>query len=378
MGRLFARAVGFLGFAVGVALVPRLLCSAGTGSAYAGDRATEEQTARAVDGWIRRGFGESSFATGSALFDEEWIFGTYQMAALGFGQVALEHPEEAALDRERMERAMDRMLAPAGHQFDTAAWHHDGLAGLDGLEAHAAFFGYANLVLSLHRKIYGESKYSALNDRMTAALVRRYVASRYLPIETYPGETYPVDNTAGIASIALHAKATGKPEPVLAKLLAAFRLHSVDAKTGLLIQSLHHDGSRLDAPRGSGTTLGAYFMSFGDPAFSYELHTAVQRELATRILGFRVVSEYPSSVVGGKGDIDSGPLLFGYSVSATGFAIAACRIHRDETCYRELLSTANLFGVPFDRGDAGRTFVAGGPLGDAILFAMQTAHAGVA
>jgi hypothetical protein len=372
VGRLWR----WLGFALGVALVPRLFCGAGTASAYAGGREGQEQVARAVDGWIRRGFGESTFATGNALFDQEWIFGTYQMAALGFGQVALEHPEDAAQNRERMERAMDRMLAPAGHSFDTAAWHREGISALDSLEGHVAFLGYANLVLSLHRRVFGDSKYAALNDAMTAALVRRFKASRFRPIETYPGQIFPVDNSAGIASIALHAKATGHPEPVLTRLMDGFRRQSVNAKTGLLIQSLHMDGSGLDAPRGSGTALGAYFMSFADVPFSYELHAAVERELATHVFGFRAVREYPDSVARGSGDIDSGPLVFGLSVSATGFALAGCRIHHDETCYRELLSTANLFGAPFDRGEAGRTFVAGGPLGDAILFAMQTALSG--
>ena len=43
---------------------------------------------------------------------------------------------------------------------------------------------------------------------------------------------------------------------------------------------------------------------------------------------------------------------------------------------RRLFATSYLFGAPLDRGDA-RNYVSGGPLGDAIMFAMLTALPGI-
>jgi hypothetical protein len=367
------RVAWWLGAVVGVVTIPGLWCSRGTDRAYAGDLDAQASLAAAVDGWIQRGFDEGAFSTGSALFDSEWIFGTYQMAALGFGQMALEHPDDRAALRERADRAVDRMLSERGRAFDTNAWHEDALAALTTRHGHVAFLGYANLVLSLHRRAFGDSRYASLNDALTRALESRYEASSSGLLETYPGQIFPVDNAAALASIALHSKATGLAAPKIAALLARFARHSVDPRTGLLFQQSAADGEPRDAPRGSGSALAAYFLSFADASLSRRLHEAVQRELATSAFGFRVVREYPWSTSKGRGDIDSGPIVFGFGVSATGFSLAGCRIHHDERCYRETLATANLFGVPFDRGPAGSTFVAGGPLGDAILFAMQTA-----
>lgn len=375
MSLILRRVLAVLAFATGASTVPHRLCAMEAADWFGGELETQEAMARAVDHWVAGGVVARTFATGSARFDSEWIFGTYQMAALGFGQVALEHAEARATMRPRMERAIDRMLARDTRAFDTEAWGSDAVDGLGGEEGHAAFLGYSNLVLSLHRTIYRDSKYSSLNDRMTGALERRFEHSPTSLIATYPREVFPVDNAAGIASIALHARATGQAVPaIVPRWSIEVRERYVHRPSGLLIQIVEPDGTPLDAPRGSGTALAAYFLSFSDPALSKDLHDAVDRELAHDVVGFRLVSEYPESVPKGRGDIDSGPLVFGLSVSATGFSLGGCRIHGDAACYESTLASVNLFGAPTKRSDVGRTYVSGGPLGDAILFAMQTAR----
>ena len=93
---------------------------------------------------------------------------------------------------------------------------------------------------------------------------------------------------------------------------------------------------------------------------------------AVVLTGFGGVREYARGHEGG-GDIDSGPVLFGVSVSATGFALAGARASGDRGLFTSLYRTAELFGVPVDRG-AGRRFATGGPLGNALLLAMMTAE----
>ena len=60
---------------------------------------------------------------------------------------------------------------------------------------------------------------------------------------------------------------------------------------------------------------------------------------------------------------------------ATRFALGASRAHDDATSFAALYATAHLFGAPFD-DDGLRTYTTGGPIGDAILFAMITAPRG--
>jgi hypothetical protein len=272
-----------------------------------------------------------------------------------------------------MERALDVALSPRGLAFDQAAWRESALASLDTDHGHAAALGYVGVALGLHRELFGASRYSDLHDGLTDALTRRIEASPIGLIETDPHEIYPMDNAAVLATIALRARARGEPEPdVVRKWVARFRARYVDGATGLAYQSVQSDGSPLDGPRGSGTALAVYFLSFVDRALSYELHQAVQDRLHTSALGFGLVREYPRGV-DGRGDIDSGPIVLGISLSATGFALAGCRIHRDARCYEDLFSSMALAGAPLER-DGERTNVSGGPLSDAILLAMQTAR----
>jgi len=97
----------------------------------------------------------------------------------------------------------------------------------------------------------------------------------------------------------------------------------------------------------------------------------VRRELGDSLLGFGFVREYPRHMAG-QGDIDSGPVLFGYGVSPTGFALEDARMYGDRAYFRKLYATAHLFGAPtVSRKRV--NFTTGGPLGNALLFAMLTA-----
>jgi hypothetical protein len=185
-------------------------------------------------------------------------------------------------------------------------------------------------------------------------------------IETYRGETYPVDNAADLAAFALHARATHRAAPpALARGLEALRTKGVDPKTGLLFQSVS------GPPRASGTALAAYFLAFADEALSRSLFQALERSQFRTVLGFGGMMEHPPGHSHGT-DIDSGPVVLGFGVSASGFAIGASRAHGDRETFTALYATAHLFGAPFDE-DHTRTYATGGPLGDAILFAMLTA-----
>ena len=149
----------------------------------------------------------------------------------------------------------------------------------------------------------------------------------------------------------------------------------MDRSTGLMYQSMV-SGSDQPAglPRGSGTALAAYFLSFADKKLSRQLHQGVMTQLAESPLGFGAGREYPDRFSGREGDIDSGPLILGYSISSTGFTLGNSRIHDNQSYFAKCYATTYLFGAPHTA--QGKTaFVTGGPLGNAIMFAMLTAQA---
>jgi hypothetical protein len=342
-------------------VVPSRLCAFARG---ADPMPLERGLAEIIDQPLTRG----DFPTGSKLLDGEWLFATYMMAGMGFGQVALEHPELLARELPLIKKCIAKLISKPVRQFDTDAWSgHDALSQLDDdARAHASYLGYLNLLLSLDHRLDPQSQYAPLNDRITAALARRLKAEPLLP--SYPGEYFPVDNAAVIGSIALHDRAVGSSEnaAVVARFCRRLDEKWRDQATGLLHQTEPHG-----APRGSGTALASYFLSFADRRLSSELLAATKKSLYGDVLGFGAIREYPRGRAG-KGDADSGPIVAGFGVSATGFAVGAARAHNDQALFERLWPTVELFGAPVEKGGV-RRYTSGGSVGNAILFAMLTA-----
>lgn len=381
--------VALLAFILGFATIPHRVCEREASDWWDHDRQKTQALAEGVLRWVDEGdLDPRHFATGGARFDGEWLFATYMMGAMGFGQAALAARDatDEVYAREnvaRMERCLDAMLEPNVRTFDVRAWGDDALNTLDEPSdardrGHVAYLGYAALPLALHRLLvpHETSRWTTVEERIVTALARRIDASPIGLLETYPDEVYPVDNTAALAALAVHARVTGAAAPpALARALEAIRARAIDPDTGLLRQAVRfEDGSPTDAPRASGTALGSYFLSFADLALSKDLFRALEKRQFRTVLGFGGVMEYAQGQRP-RADVDSGPIVLGFGISASGFAIGASRVHGDRDMFTALYATAHLFGAPLDENGA-RTYTTGGPIGDAILFAMLTAQRG--
>lgn len=369
------RTLVLLVFVVVSAVVPGRMAGRDAPAYFDGELASQTALAKGTKEWLSGRFQRGRFGTASGRFDGEWMFATYMMAGMGFAQLAEEHPELRDEYRPLVETAVDQLLTPASKAFEVEAWGTDPIASLDSDYGHAAYLGYMDLLLSLERYVWPDNKHAALNDRVTASLVRRLDRAPLGLVESYHGEIFPIDNTALMGAIGLHDRATHKDHArVLAKVFAALDAHYTDTSSGMLYQRVDPGtGKPVDAPRASGTALAAYFVSFADETRAKRLDRAVARNTDVHF-GLGLVNEYPRGR-SGDGDIDSGPVLLGYGVTATGFSLSGARIAKDPERYRALYATAHLFGAPRDSGGA-RHFVAGGPVGDAIMFAMLTAHGG--
>ncbi len=366
-----------------------------------------------VGDWLDASISAEQFHTNTALFDEEWMFGTWMMAAVGFGQHAAAHQDARAADLVRMEQCIDVLLGPDGTKFDRSRWHSSPLDDLaQPSRGHAAWLGYAGLALSLHHRLVTDvtapggpvvDRYAALHDHVSDALLARLGSP---VIETYPGQAFPVDNAAGFGALGLDAADPADPDraartrkalaPALARLLDTWR----DPKTGVLYQMIDPRGVQHGHtdPRGSGTFLAAWFLSFADdvPGLGRpgrSLYYSGRDQLYEPLGPLGAMREYRygkgASVLGeaelGEGDIDSGPLILGRGVSSTAFAIGGARAEGDTAIAAALIRTATMFGRP-STDDHGATHfsTAGaamcgnascGALGDAILFAMLTTPA---
>lgn len=369
-GRLGVRAAALIGCAL---VIPRIVCGHGGADLYEGDEAAEVALANEVAAYVSSGVASSAFHTGSPRFDGEWAFGTFTMAALGLGQVAISHPEHKSDYVPVLEQCAESLLSEETNAFGKAAWGTSPLQGLPGGAGHG-YLGYANLALSMVRLLAPETRFAKTHDALTEALARRLRDAPHGLFETYPQEAYPADMSMVAGSIALHDCATGAPErPWMQAWRARFERY-IDPSSGLVRQAADAASGRfVGPPRASGTALAAYALAFVDIDLSKRLFEGL-RAARAEVLGFGAIREYAPGHQG-TGDIDSGPVVLGASVSGTGFTLASARIHQDPGLFIELYRTAALFGVPVGRPN-GRRFMSGGPLGNAILLAMTTADRG--
>ncbi len=360
---------------VGGLLAPGLVFRRDAGPLYDDDLSLARAHADGVARWTEEPLGEGDFSTGVQRFDGEWLFGTYVMSAIGHANVARAHPEYREVAVRRMESALSAVKRREVRAFDRAAWGRYPLADIGTRRAHVAFLGYYGLALALLVELDPDSPHADLEGRIVAHLSRLMRQSESGLLETYPAETYPVDNAAAIAALGVHDRATGEDHgDIVSRYAALLREHYRDPETGLLYQAVNRRGAAVDRARGSGTAFASFFLSYADPQLSRELYDAMHTHLLRRGFGFAAMRE---QMHGGsfESDVDSGPVFFGLSPSATGFALGAARANADEETFAALYATAALAGAPIDHRGV-RTFAMGGPIGDAILFAMITTPKG--
>jgi hypothetical protein len=329
---------------------------------------------KGMDYWLEKNMGRDNFQTGSDRFDGEWLFGTYLMTAIGYSQQVLQFPELRGEYLPKIKKALMELRQENLQKFDFEAWGESPFAF--ERSDHAAFLGYYNLALSLYhliKKSDGEDDLIRLNEKVTKFLIKRYKLSPLKLLESYPKEVYSVDNCAVIGSIAVFDKAAGRSRsPIIDEWIEVCREFCMDGKTGTLIQTLDWQyASMVEYPRASGTFLGIYFMSFADLKFAEELYINARKEFYSNILGFGAIKEYTRDYPRGLGDIDSGPVIFGYGLSPLGFMLGCSRIFEDEPTFKALFATCYVGGAPISNNKR-LNWATGGPIGDGIIFGMLT------
>jgi hypothetical protein len=372
MGHRVARLLTFACALLAVRIVTPWWCGRAAGAWRDGDASTSGPLAEELIAFEARDDATRA-APPADRFTGEWALVTHQMTALGLAQIVLAHPEQRARLAPQVTRAALKSWRAEMRAFGTRAWGgEDAMASLGSSHGHA-YFAYPALAVGMARLLDPAFPASVAreHDAVIAAYERRLLASPTGLIETYPGEAYPTDTAAVAGAIAVHGRATGADHTrVLAHWAERVDAVQIDPASGFVVQRMGaHDGAAHDAPRGSGTALAAYFAGFADRAVAHRLAENLFRHEAT-FFGFGAIREYAPGHAG-NGDVDSGPVVLGVSVSATGFALGPARAHGYVESFERIYRTTELFGGPVVSGGR-QHFLTGGPIGNALLLAMLT------
>lgn len=164
---------------------------------------------------------------------------------------------------------------------------------------------------------------------------------------SYPGQYWPCDSAVAAGAL---ARAIALLDLPWREDLARWRqraLAAADPDTGLLPHQVDARAVAVTGPRGSSQAIIQAFWPSVDHVVGVEddQWQRFSERFVTSKAGLVGVLEYPSGTVG-DADVDSGPLIFGVSLSASAVGLAAARANGDGDLAGRLTRQLELFGVP--------------------------------
>ena len=192
------------------------------------------------------------------------------------------------------------------------------------------YLGHLNLMLGCQRLLDPASPYKALHDSLSASLHRRLAAAPSHCLESYPGGVWVPDNSVALASLQLHSDLTGSPYRAFCQQWVAYaRRHLTDPATGLLLSKPATRHQAAEEPRGSHLGWSIFFLYRFAPAYAAEQYQCYQQHFSTNFGVIRLYHERIGRYETSGGDVDSGPLILGYSIPANAFAFGNAVALRD-------------------------------------------------
>ncbi|WP_106131223.1 hypothetical protein [Pseudosporangium ferrugineum] len=293
-----------------------------------------------------------------SLFPEGYFFLNvlYGLTWVDLGNRGVE-PERAA---DEAAWALSRMESPQGRApFDPSA-----------VPPYGVFYaGWTNRLraglLTLRDVPEQRTKLLAGSKALAAA----FDASPTPFLTAYPGQAWPCDSTVAIASLRLADTVTGGSTfaPAVTRWVQRSQ-NLLDPATGLLPHYVDPaTGAQVDGARGTSQAIIQRFLPEIDPAFARGQYLTFRDKFLDRpfFLG-PAVREYPHGV-DGPGDVDSGPLIHGISLSTTVVALGAAQTHGDASLAGALANFGELAGLPVTGPDTKRYAFGLLPIGDAFL-----------
>ena len=207
-----------------------------------------------------------------------------------------------------------------------------------------------------------------------AALARAFAAQSSPFLTAYIGQAWPVDSTVAMAALRLHDHLfPPQYAATIAAWVAAAR-ERLDPSTGLLPHQVDPTtGLALSPARGSSQSIIARFLREIDLAWGQEQYAGFRAQFVTTVGGLPGVREYALGA-DGAGDVDSGPLLAGVSLSATVVTLGAALAWGDRALADPVLHAGEFLGLPITWGDTKRYAFGQVPVGDAFLVWAKTAR----
>ena len=219
--------------------------------------------------------------------------------------------------------------------------------GAERINASAFVHGHFLNLAVRYREVSGDRRYDALIHRVAEALSEAYVETDQGILKSYRDMWWITDNFPALSALSRYDRVFGRHlADVCDRFLKNLKEYYLDRNTGMYCTYVDPPNRRqLQGPRGVSEMYGLHFLKDFDADFSARQYEQARKYLIRPVLGLVAVREFPEGVQETP-DVDSGPLLFGFGPSASGFGIAAAAINGDENTAWQLVKAAALVGGP--------------------------------
>lgn len=185
------------------------------------------------------------------------------------------------------------------------------------------YFGHLNNMLGCYRLLSEDTKYDELNNKLSESLFKRFSTSKNKCLLSYSYGIWIPDNTAGLASLKLYSLNTGSQyDKICKKWIEYAKKNFIDEETGLLCSTINIETGKIqEEPRGSMIGWSIFFIYRFDKEFAEEQYATYKEKFSNNLGLIRLFKErYKDNRTDYYGDIDSGPIIWGYSIPAIAFA----------------------------------------------------------
>ncbi len=318
------------------------------------------------------------YDSGDVLHDHFKIIALSHMA-YGYMNLASARPEQRAQHfgphiTEVTARALDARTSPFKRRPEEVKDFGD----------HNLYASHLNLILGIHRHITGDTTHDALHTRLSKHLrkmslrdgdahARSYPRPRHLK-ERATAYKWPADQSVTLLSLFMYDRtrdATLSKEPIKAWLGKMKSASMRDKTTGLPLPTLDKKSNYARSPRGCALSWTVLYMHQFAPKQAVELYGNYRSQYGADVLGFGGFREWPPGEDRGM-DVDSGPIVLGVGVAATGLGVGPARMMKDSRHYALAMRSATTFGLPTLLLPE-RHYLSSPLLGEAILFGGVTA-----
>jgi hypothetical protein len=296
---------------------------------------------------------------------------------MGYTNDAIQHPDRAAADRGRVASLLEiavpsvvgRVRPPDGRLERLENYRHEGV-----------YLGQLALALGCFGLIGGDERWEPALTRIADVLHEALVAADGRPLRSFPYASWPFDTVPILLALRLHdvIRASERSSQVIARHLRWVQECASDPGLGLPYSHLPDDpNAQPVAPRGCDLGFRIWLMTHLDPSYARRLYSSFRRHYWIERVYLAGFAEWPHGE-GDTADVDSGPVVHGIGLAATGWGIGAAVCMRDHWRLARLLGELSAARIIFtwfrDRTNDMYPFDArygtGSLMGDASIFSV--------